>query len=169
MDSINDYARTFRRALENGEEFNNYNKDIQHATVIICTAFAFAKERVRLLSNMLDPVLYSQRWFLDEAESFLERDGKLDVLVESDVPDDHPVIQLAAANPNLSVRRVPKEAVESYEFNFMLVDQRGYRFESDREKHEALVLFGGDVVGDVLSDLNAVFNALWERSTEVSL
>lgn len=167
--SLNDYAQAFDKALEEGKEFTNFNRDIQHATVIICIALAHAhaKKRVRLLSHMLDPMLYSGQWFLEEAKGFLDRGGELQILVETEISEDHAVYGLAGPDTRLSVRCVPPDIAKSYKFNFMLVDDLGYRFESDREKHEAVVSFGSETGSQIVSDLGNVFDSLWAQGKSV--
>lgn len=166
MDSINDYARAFDQALEKKLEFANFNRDIQHATVIICIAFHHAQNRVRLLSNQLDPILYGGMWFMEEARGFLNKGGNLEILVEKAIADDHPIFSLDQGAGKLSVKRVPDQSVKSYKFNFMLVDEIGYRFESDREKPEAIVSFGRDNT-EQMNALNKFFETLWKRSSGI--
>ena len=141
-DSLNGYARELDRALKKGEEFANYNKDLVHATIVICTAFRHAKKQIRLLSHELDPALYAGPWFMDEIRGFLGRKGTVDVLVESNVRHTHPLLQLAKENPDqISVKRVPESLAKEYPFNFMVVDKIGYRLEQDREEPAAVFVF----------------------------
>ena len=143
--SLNGYARELDKALKKGAKFANYNKDIQHATIVICTAFHHAKDRVRLLSHELDSVLYAGSWFKREVKGFLERGGKLEILLESEVYQDHPLMEMAARQPKkIDVRRVSNELQAQYPFNFMVVDNIGYRFEHDRAEPAAVFAFNSD-------------------------
>lgn len=142
-DSLYEYAKRLEKALAEGTRFAAYNKDMRHASVVVCQAIGHAKETVRLLSHMLDRDLYGSDWFKEEARKFLgDAGGKLDILVESDLPADHPVLGLANEFPQkVSMRRVPDDLQESYKYNYMVVDDIGYRFERDREEPQAVVFF----------------------------
>ena len=142
MSSLNSYAQDLDKALKSKTQFSNFNKDTQHATVVVCIAFAHAKEKIRLLSNKLDTKLYGGQWFNEEMKDFLARDGCLDVLIESTLDSTHPVVQMAKKHPDsIVIKRVPDEEKKKYQYNFMVVDDIGYRFEHNRDKHEALVVF----------------------------
>ena len=144
-DSLNGYARELDRAPKKGDEFANYNKDMVHATIVVCTAFRYAKQRIRLLSQKLDPALYAGPWFMEEINGFLERKGELNVLVETDVEPSHELMKLAKENPNqISVRRVPESLLDRYLFNFMVVDDIGYRLEHDRKEPAAVFAFNSE-------------------------
>ena len=144
-DSLNGYARELDRALRKGEEFANYNKDLVHATIVVCTAFRHAKKQIRLLSHELDPALYAGPWFMDEIHEFLKREGKLDVLVETHIEPSHELMELAKEKPNqISVKRVPESLLDQYRFNFMVVDSIGYRLEQDRKEPAAVFAFNSE-------------------------
>ena len=146
--SLNDYIVKLRTALRESKPFSEFNKDISHAIVVICSALYFAKGRVLLLSNKLDPLLYATPAFDHAVNRFLERDNaRLDVLVEKpgEVDQQHPIRQLADQHPEkVEVKAVPANLVEKYEFNFMVVDDIGYRFERNRGSHGAVVSFNED-------------------------
>ena len=167
MDGLNAYASELDRALKRGTKFANFNKDMHHATVVICTAFHHAEKHIRLLSQKLDPELYAGPWFTEEVERFVDK-GRLDVLVETDVSSDHPVMALATSRSgNVSVRRVRDDVSAGYPYNYMLVDDIGYRFEHDRESTEALVVFNDDSDDDLRGSLKQWFDNLFARSKPV--
>ena len=60
--------------------------------------------------------------------------------MESDLEDDHRVLDLAKRNPeNVSIKRVSDDRQEGYRYNCMVVDDIGYRFERDRAEPQAVV------------------------------
>lgn len=142
--SLNAYAHEFEKALKKERPYANYNKDMQHASIIVCMSFRHASKHIRLLSNCLDQSLYGTQWFMDELNGFLKRNGKLEILLETEVPADHPVLTRARNEPSISVKRMPDGFLDEYPFNFMLVDDTGFRFESDRAKPAASVAFNYD-------------------------
>ena len=140
--TLGDYARKLNSALIEKSGHTTFNRDAVHASIVIHIAFLHAKETVLLLSQKLDALIYSNPWLIEKIERFLAHGGKLRILVETEVAESHPLRLLAKRLPgNLTIARVPLEAVRTYSFNFMVVDDRGYRFEHDREEYSALVAF----------------------------
>ena len=140
--TLRDYARNLNAALKNKSGYTVFNRDAVHASIILYYAFLHAERQVLLLSNKLDPLIYSAPWLIDKIDRFLAKSGKIHVLVETDVDESHPIKHLATQHPeNLIIKRVPDEVVKSYPYNFMVVDDRGYRFEHDRDEYSALAAF----------------------------
>ena len=106
---------------------------------------------------------YASGWFWTAVTGFLEGGGKLRVLVESDIPVDHPVRHLATQNGGVEIRRVTEGV--ACDFNFMLIDDIGYRFEADRREPRAVVSFHEQTEGprNMLARTKEVFEMLWER------
>ena len=159
--SLSDYANELEDALRRKLPYTQFNKDINHATVVVCLAVKYAEKRVRLLTNKLDAVLYASPWFLEVAETFLARKAtRLDVLIEDStaVGREHPAIMLFDKWANARVRQVPESVVNGHSFNFMLVDDTGVRFERNRAHHEALVEFHADpgFVGSLVEFFDSV-------------
>lgn len=144
MENLKTYVRKLENALSERTPFNTYNRDILHAAEIVVVGFHYAQQEVYLLSNKLDPVLYGQPRLLNAVSSFMDkRDTKLHILVETKIALSHPLIQLASEKyrKQIKINRVPEEWKEKYRFNFMVVDDFGYRFEYDRDAHSAIVSF----------------------------
>ena len=162
-ESLNAYSERLETALANNKPYSAYNKDMAHAKVVVCTSMAHAKSEVLLLSERLDPILYASGWFWTAVTGFLEGGGKLRVLVESDIPVEHPVRHLATQNGGVEIRRVTEGV--AYDFNFMLIDNIGYRFEADRREPRAVVSFHEQTEGprNMLARTKEVFEMLWER------
>ena len=166
MDSLSDYTRRLETALKKKDAYVSYNRDMSHAKVVVSVAFRHAKNEILLLSNKLDPELYSSPMFIRfEVEPYLKKGGRLSVLVENDVPENHPIRELAQKYETVEIRRIPAGIVEAYEFNFMVIDDIGYRFENDRKEHQALVVLNDDTgtfagmterLKEIFSDLKAV-------------
>ena len=90
--------------------------------------------------------------------------------METDIAEDHPIRQLARENRDtVEMLRVPDSIVETYEFNFMLIDDIGYRFESDREECKAFVALHDDgelfSFGRIFDQLEQIFAQLKNTST----
>ena len=169
MRNIHDYALRMERALKRNKPFSDYNEDLRHASVVVCESFRHAKGKIRLLSEKLDDRLYGSEWFLDEAKGFLDRDGELCVLVETDLAPTHPVSDLVSEHKNVTIKRVPDRERETYSYNFMVVDDKGYRFERDRSEPKAIVRFNDeDPHPGLVKILTARFEELWDKSDGAS-
>lgn len=170
MESLNAYAQKLDSALENQKPYTSFNRDMAHAKIIVCTAMRHAKNDVWLLSNKLDPLLYASPSFINAATRFiLDRGGRLHILVETEPVPGHPVVELSQNTERAELRRVPQEQVDSYKFNFMIVDDIGYRFESDRQEPRAFVTFNDDSDSwrEMMQRLHDIFDYLNSVSVSV--
>ena len=168
MESLNDYARQLDSALTHGKTYVNSNRDVAHAKVLVFLGICHAKEKVLLLSEKLDWTLYGMPRFVEEVSDFLERGGRMEVLVETDLQGDHPMMGLSKRNSSLSIRKVPESLVDKYNYNFMVVDDVGYRFEHDRERPAAYVSFNDDEDAEMIERRKAVFESLASDATPLS-
>ena len=166
MDNLNGYRHALHTALERKVPYTGYNRDMAHAEVVVCTAVEHAEKEVLLLSERLDRALYGGPWFDFAVADFLERGGCLRILVERALPEDHPIRTLRP--DNVAIRKVAEDMVEGYDFNFMVVDDRGYRFEPTRTEHKAVVRFHGEgeEPSATLKQLKGMFELLWEHHAE---
>lgn len=169
--NIDDYAQAMDAALSEQRSYSTYNKDIHHATVAVCLSIRYAKDEVLILSQKLDRNLYAGTWFLDEAESFLEdRTGRMRLLVETPLDDlkrdHHPILLLKDRYPaGLSIEYVPESVTDMYDYNFMVADSFGYRFEPDRTESKAIVaVHPSGARAGLVATLKTAFNTIAERS-----
>ena len=161
-ENLIEYAARVNYALEKGEPFSTYNRDIRHASIIVASGFKYAKNVVHLLSNKLDLKLYGKDYITELIEDFLtQRNGKVHILLETDVETDHPVIDVCKRFPkNTTVKRVPNQWQERYAYNFMLIDGIGYRFEADRTSENAIVSFNEDDQKQTRNNMKKCFDVL---------
>ena len=167
-DKLADYVLKMDSALRERKRFVAYNRDIHHAHAVVCLAFRYAQEKVLLLSHRLDPELYASQWFLQEAEDFLKRSGSLQILAETDLDERHPLIALADRFPDsVQIVRIPAKLQEQYRYNYMVVDDIGYRFERDRAEPRAVVAFHDENDGaEMIESLKRNFGLLSELVSE---
>ena len=162
MKNIATYSSELRSALEKKESFSTYNRDILHAAEIIILGLLFAEKTIYLLSSKLDSRLYGDPRLHKALKKFLGKEGtKFCVLVEQDLPVDHPIVPYIQDFPGrVSIKRVPQEFVKYYKFNFMVVDNFGYRFEYDREEHIAVASFHEEEEKEFCKELKNFFSSL---------
>ena len=169
MDTLNDYARKLHEALSKRTGYQIYNRDATHAAIVTHLAFVHAESRIWLLSHKLDQLIYSRPWLLEALRNFLgQEDSEMRILVETDVDDGHPLLHFTQKEfpDRVSVKRVPPKEVESYGYNFMVIDDRGFRFEPNRHEFRALVAF--DVEDDEHRKLVARMKAAFRRLDDLA-
>jgi len=67
----------------------------------------------------------------------------------------------------VKIKRAPDDEQQKYEFNFMVVDDFGLRFESDREKHAAVASFHEERSKKLIESLQRTFSSLREKSANI--
>jgi hypothetical protein len=108
--------------------------------------FMRAKDRVSILSEVLDERIYGKPDTICAAVIFLKSPGaRLDILVERDVDlDEHPMMlafQREGVLSRVTVGRVPDNQ-QNYLFNFIVTDGPGYRFQGLRQETNSRGAFG---------------------------
>lgn len=159
---FSDYKKRLITALEKKEKFVTQNHDNMHAVEIIIAGFTHAKREINLLSHKLDQQVYGNDRVIDAMEGFLKRDdAKLNIIVETRLPTNHPIYNLKENfGTKISLKKIPDEWVEKYAFNYMLMDNFGYRFEYDREEFKARASFNNDEQKETLGVLKKSFQSL---------
>lgn len=136
-----------------------------HAAIIIERMFANAKTDMRILTQRLDPEIYANEEVLLQAESFAANPNSDTRILVENISDGslaiHDMGKLAAALPNIEIRRIKKETSEKLEFNYSIMDSRVYRFEPDKNKVNATVRRDDE---SFAKDAANYFDALWEAS-----
>lgn len=133
------------------------NSDINHAGILIKQIFLNAVHTVNLLSNKLDAELYERVEIINAIQSFLNRGGKLNVAIEGKIDKNSTNIQELLTKHGIQPTVVPDWLQKQYEYNFLTMDDTGYRFESSREEHKASVNFGDK---NQTKKLNAIFDRI---------
>lgn len=153
------YKHRLDKALLEKRPYSTYNRDIIHATIIVAGGFKHAKKEVNLLSHELDNKIYGLPNVVKLVEDFLsQRDGKLNIITEKKIGSDHPLINLCDKYPNAVVKKIPDEWWQKmYSYNFMTIDDFGYRFEADRAKPSAVASFYEKEEKDTLEGLKDWF------------
>lgn len=84
------------------------------------------------------------------------------VLVASQPPEDHPLTRLASRYADrLEIRR----STEPRTFSFMLVDEVGFQFQTDRKRAEAIVFFHHPDAAANIGSMKRVFDESWKKAT----
>ena len=165
FESLLEYRDKVNKALKDKTPFSTYNRDIMHATEIVAGGFKYAEAEVNLLSHELDERIYGLPYIVNLAEGFLsKRNGKLNIIIEKEIDSSHPLLSLCERYPNnTAVRKMPDEWWnDHYSYNFMTIDNVGYRFEPDREKLSAIVSFNEPEEKETLKNMKNWFG-FWSK------
>ncbi|SMM99513.1 hypothetical protein SPONN_646 [uncultured Candidatus Thioglobus sp.] len=139
------------------------NNDIYHATILIEQMFKHATQKVKLLSVSLDSRLYSQKNVLDAMRGFLQKQyTSLDIVTEQEICPESNVALLKILDKfktKISAKIAEPWLSEQYEYNFLVADESTYRFEGDKNKHEATVEFHNK---EYTLKLNNVFDKIYK-------
>ena len=177
VDTLEKYEKRLKGALEERTPYFEFNRDLFHAKVVIVTAFEHASREILILSHKLDWMVYGAQDFLAALKTFLDRDGgpRLVIVVETGIGRDHPLLRqirhegMAEHRSRIEILELTNSELK-YPFNFMIVDDIGFRLEPDRSKPRAIVAFHGDEKDrEALAGLKKMFQILKSKSTPVSV
>ena len=165
LENLLEYKDKVNKALEDKTPFSTYNRDIMHATEIVAGGFKYAQEEVNLLSHELDKRIYGTPHIVNLAEDFLsKRDGRLNIIIEKEIDSSHPLLSMCTRYPNnTTVGKIPDKLWQGhYSYNFMTIDNFGYRFEPDRNKLSAIVSFNEPEEKETLENMKRWFG-FWNK------
>jgi len=122
------------------------NEHPMHAAALIETMFDNAEKDVRIFTGKLAKATYDQPDLVAAAARFLERPGaRLRILVQRQLTHADLQDRALLAKLNESVKLEIKQATGSYAESdanhFAVMDERGFRFELEHSKSEAVANF----------------------------
>ena len=172
MKDLEAYSERINKELSSENPVRAYNKDISHAAVITSAAFRYASTEVRLLSNKLDRALYNENLLENSVAPFLAKQGtSLHILVETDLPSTHPIWEFVKkgnySHEQLTIKKVAPKLMSKYQFNYLVADEFGYRFEGDRKEYAAVASFHESDSVSTINDLIDFFDKLERQSSDV--
>ncbi len=135
------------------------NSEPQHAAVLYEVMFDYARERVHIFCENLNPVVFGRKSVLTAFSNAVERGVKCIVLTERAPSPDNPfykaLTKAAADHPE----QIETKALngKDFKFNLSYADDRMYRFELEREKIEAVASMNDP---ETVNILDSLFNGL---------
>jgi hypothetical protein len=162
---LDEYSQTIEYLAEaqDNVEFTNSGKD--HARIVMSNIFKTANQYVYILARDLGGEV-SKGVYLDELENFLNRGGKLKVILEK-APDKKSkaidiILTYKQGHPNQNIEIAYANDYDSlflfddYKLkHFTIADGRMYRLEIDTDKYLALVNFNDSIKAhDLLEKFN---------------
>jgi hypothetical protein len=174
MSALLNYQEEVRDAILNRNGDPILNSTVEHASLITQEAFLAAQHQIRILSSRLDASCYAKAGVVGAAKAFLASKGHvLRLLVEAQNVEwkKHPLImELSNELERLKIRTVPPELASRYSFNMLLLDDYGYRLESDRARPAAVAVFYPEnSEKPQMAHLERIFEDIWDESIPVVL
>lgn len=153
--------------LDSPELINN--SSTEHAIPLVAKLFARGRKEILVFTGSLDPKIYAQKPVIDALGVFLVgRSGKLSVLIQKDATEvsdatiatsESGLISALRSeygsdvvDSNITVRRVCDRTRKAAKQHFLVVDNKGFRFEPDNTKHEAVASFNMPKVANGLTE-----------------
>lgn len=177
--ALEQYRERVREAIlqRTGEMF--LNADIDHAGVIVQEAFNGARSAIKILSSRLDPSCYAQGSLVKSARIFMaDPEHSTSILVKSPLFDpegnfdwaQHPLVSALHDNKKFEMRSVPLDWIKRYRFNFLIMDDYGFRFEEDRGRAAAVASFSpAESDKKQAKNLTSIFDRLWQVSHPIRM
>lgn len=174
------YYKLIEDCAENKKDLIISNGLAEHAVYLMTAMFRYAKNHIRLFSGELpDEVrresqtikIYSNEELLMAAENFLRMEGsRLDILVqEGENFESRIFIQtlkkkheegVIKGSVNLKI----SEALCGISSHFMVIDNSGYRLETDHNHTKAVANFGDS---NTARKLGEIFNTFFHNANEI--
>ena len=154
------YNNGIRYLAENriGDIFLNEGEE--HAKIVFSNLFMIAGSKVRIFAEMLNSNVPNCNEYTSAVRLFLEKGGKIDVLLEREPNTETPLFQLLRQFKNQVKIKItdynPKFGDEL--INFCTVDDFAYRIETDKEKKKA---HGSFYDKKQTFKINEVFNVMY--------
>ncbi len=153
---------------------NKENKDFDnglpsHALWGIYKLFEMAEKSIQIFSGSLRPKEQESDFFahpklLKKVKEFLQKDGtKLDILIENNLMNNHPFLELKEEYQNLNIQKINTAGKFHH---FVVSDERGYRFEEDDTNKKVIAKFNFNNP-EIAKKLSIIFGLLSHDSKPV--
>jgi hypothetical protein len=166
-----DFDKLVRAAAEGTYPWKVNNLSHPHAITLLRYIFAVSGERMDILCEKLKPEAYAAAELINEATLFLNRGGKLRVLIEYPLTwrelRINPFVEAMICRgrmENFSIR-YGEGLLENHQENFAVGDRKHARWEPNRQHAKAIGHFHGPEEAEPLADR---FQQLWDAATEIA-
>ena len=157
------------------------NSSIEHAIPLVARLIARGQREISLLTGSLNPLIYADRKIVDALGVFLiGRSGFLRILVEkgSDIVSHEQLIDEESGLISVLRAEYGESALSKVEIrrggggvsasgvHYLVIDEKGFRFEPDNTKHEAIASFNRP---ETASRLRGSFDGFFDDSEIISI
>lgn len=163
MDELSEYASQVADAAKRGKNGQSeiiYNRNIEHASILIAELIKGAQKSIKLLSGCANADVYDRKEVLSSLEMALKRSGiSVEVILDQRVvgpPNNSTsflkkIREFETNGGNAVIKNVSIPNTEG-EFHFLVVDGASYRYEPNYKKTEAFADFFGKENAQKLED-----------------
>jgi len=162
MSDFDRYQKGIKYLAENkiGDTF--LNEGDEHAKIVFSNLFMIAGNKVRIFAEMLNSDVPNCNEYISAMRSFLDRDGRVDILLEKKPNPEMPLFQLFRQYGNQVNIKITEYRPKFGDdlINFCTVDDFAYRIETDKKKKEA---HGSFFDKKQTSEINNVFSEMYNN------
>lgn len=159
--ALDDYRANVAALFADDSPLIIENKDRDHAAILISTLFNKAQKSAYVLSRKLESQFYARQEIQAAILGAIDR-GVIVKIVTQEEPETTDLLRkLKAKAPEKVFFKVahPDSPEASVEFNFAIVDEKSFRFETNRDACEAFASANNpDVVESILKSCRHVFS-----------
>lgn len=171
---LRSYRQLIEQLAQGGINHRIPNSIPAHAAVLLETMFRHAREEIRIFTGEMRPAVYGDSGLMDAARRFLLRPGAcLRILLQTAREEawlkEQPIVRacLAHAQPGaLDIRCANGVYATPVAKHFAVMDDRGYRFELNHDKTQAIANFNEP---DAARKLVSAFDRAFAMATPASL
>ncbi|WP_297093994.1 hypothetical protein [uncultured Draconibacterium sp.] len=139
------YAEYIRELADNNSADIFHNAGAQYASIVFANIFRKAKYHVRIYSKAMNQKVTANKDYLKELRGFLDRGGKLSVMVEDVIDPQGKLSTLLGYYPdNVKIKpnvgqvfNYKDKSGETYPVHFATADGQMFRVENDVNGHKA--------------------------------
>jgi len=152
-----------------------FNSGPKHASFVMSTIFSKAKHTVKIFAGNLDGPVSKNRQYKEELEDFLNRDGKLEILLqEYNIEKEFNLknmlsYHLLSGNMNIKIKKVNATVIDTRnnkEVHFSVADDTMYRLETDLKKYIAEGNFNDKVA---VKNLVSTFDKMYQDNSSIEI
>ena len=148
------------------------NGNLGHAAILIAAFFLYAKDIIKIFSSKLIENIYEDEELLKNAENFLQKGRKVEILLQEtndqnkDTIKNHKFIKLCEKFSKQCTVKTTSEKDEGIKSHFVIMDKKGFRFCSDKTEPTAIASFNQT---EIVENLISQFNKLYKRAYQLSI
>jgi hypothetical protein len=162
------YVTLVRRLAETHDSEIISNSSIEHASVLIGEMFQRGSGEAQIFTGSLNPALYAREEIVSAIGSYLSNStSHLRILIQ-DVAEGVPNADIfiekvkerlgESVLPRIEVK-IADNFAKDQPYHFTTVGTAAFRFEPDRNKHEAFASFGRP---ETVEKINTIFQSFWD-------
>lgn len=135
-EELKNYRDGVEKLFELDSEKIISNSMPEHAAILFEAFFKHAKKQVLIVCRHLHADVFGKDFVIDAAKRALARGVSLWIVTQEEdfqAKDFVAAIRTVKSNGNVRLEHAPTEKGRSLPFNFAVMDDKAFRFESDRE------------------------------------